>query len=54
MSLLISVHDKICVVAYKIWSKFLTVFGDLYFATSLPAVNAHDIRILMQVVKPGD
>lgn len=39
---------------YKTWCKALTVFGDIYFATKLPAVTAKDIRNMIKCVQPGD
>lgn len=41
-------------VLYRIWKKFLTWFGDLYFATEPPKVKAVHLRKLMKIVKPGD
>lgn len=41
-------------IIYKIWSKFLTWFGDLYFATRPPQIKAHHIRKILELLEPGD
>lgn len=38
----------------KLWIKFLTWFGDLYFATEPPKIKASHIRLLQDNVQPGD
>lgn len=45
-----AVTDKI----YSGWSKLLTWFGDLYFATEPPKIKACHIRQLEQIVQVGD
>lgn len=39
---------------YRVWSKFLTVFGNIYLAFSPPGVTAKDMRELLDLVQPGD
>ena len=41
-------------VLYRIWRRFLTWFGDLYFATEPPSVKGIDLRKVMSLVKKGD
>lgn len=41
-------------LCYRLWSRFLTWFGDIYFATELPLVKASHIREVMRLAKPGD
>lgn len=38
-------------VLYRIWRRFLTWFGDLYFATEPPSVKGIDLRKVMSLVK---
>jgi len=40
-------------IFYKIWKRFLTFFGDIYFATEPPKVKAVHLRKLLEVLKPG-
>ena len=40
-------------VFYKIWKRFLTFFGDIYFATEPPKVKAVHLRKLLNLLKPG-
>ncbi len=39
---------------YKLWTRFLTKFGDLMIATEPPKVKAAHIRELLKLAKPGD
>ena len=38
---------------YKLWSQFLTWFGDLYLAWEPPLTRAEHIRIALDKIKPG-
>lgn len=39
---------------YKLWAKFLTFIGDIYFAVEPPKVKAKHIRKCLDVVQSGD
>ena len=39
---------------YLMWSKILTVFGDIYCAFDLPKVKAKQIREAIDIIQPGD
>jgi uncharacterized protein YycO len=39
---------------YKVWTKLLTWFGDLYIAFRIPLIKAKNIRRMMEVIKKGD
>ncbi len=41
-------------IPYKLWTRFVTWFGDLMVATRPPKVKAAHIRELLRLAKPGD
>lgn len=41
-------------IFYRIWKRFLTWFGDIYFATELPKVKAEHLRKLLPIIRKGD
>ena len=39
---------------FNLWKRFLTWFGDIYFATQPPLCKAKQIERMMEVIKTGD
>jgi uncharacterized protein YycO len=41
-------------ILFKVYRRFLTWIGDIFFATSPPKVKAEHIRKMMEEIQPGD